>query len=123
MEGTILEIPETKYTPKVVISEESILIKGSGMPENSREFFQLFFNEEIKEKLRKLRKIIITIELDHFSNSFSKELLDFFKFFVKEKLNAEVAWLYEEDDEDMIEAGEDYQAILFLPFKLVGYQK
>ena len=29
-----------------------------------------------------------------------------------------VDWFYEEDDEDMLEAGEDYQAIIRLPFKI-----
>ena len=32
---------------------------------------------------------------------------------------AEVNWYYEEEDEDMQEAGEDYAAIIQLPFKLV----
>ena len=32
---------------------------------------------------------------------------------------AEVYWYYEEEDEDMQEAGEDYAAIIQLPFKLV----
>ncbi|MBO7596417.1 MAG: SiaC family regulatory phosphoprotein [Bacteroidales bacterium] len=30
-----------------------------------------------------------------------------------------INWYYEEDDEDMLEAGEDYQSILKLPFKMV----
>jgi len=32
---------------------------------------------------------------------------------------AEVYWYFEEEDEDMQEAGEDYAAIIQLPFKLV----
>ena len=32
---------------------------------------------------------------------------------------SEVFWYYEEEDEDMQEAGEDYAAIIQLPFKLV----
>ena len=30
-----------------------------------------------------------------------------------------VNWYFEQDDEDMEEAGEDYQAILKLPFKMI----
>ena len=33
--------------------------------------------------------------------------------------DAQVYWYYEEEDEDMQEAGEDYAAIIQLPFKLV----
>jgi hypothetical protein len=34
--------------------------------------------------------------------------------------NASINWYYEEDDEDMLEAGEDYDAIIDLPFKLIA---
>ena len=30
-----------------------------------------------------------------------------------------INWHYEEDDEDMLEAGEDYQAIINVPFKMI----
>ena len=28
-------------------------------------------------------------------------------------------WYYEEDDEDMLEAGEDYESIIRVPFKMI----
>jgi hypothetical protein len=31
----------------------------------------------------------------------------------------EVNWYYEEDDEDMLEAGEDYESIIRVPFKMI----
>jgi len=34
-----------------------------------------------------------------------------------------VNWYYEEDDEDMLEAGEDYQAIIDLPFKMIEVEE
>jgi hypothetical protein len=34
--------------------------------------------------------------------------------------NACINWYYEEEDEDMLEAGEDYDAIIDLPFKLIA---
>jgi hypothetical protein len=45
-----------------------------------------------------------------------------------EKLNAantevKVNWYFEEDDEDMEEAGEDYQAIIDLPFKMIEVEE
>ena len=38
---------------------------------------------------------------------------------VEASKSREVYWYYEEEDEDMEEAGEDYAAIIQLPFKLV----
>ena len=34
-----------------------------------------------------------------------------------------VNWYYEEDDEDMEEAGEDYQAIIKLPFNMIEVEE
>ena len=31
-----------------------------------------------------------------------------------------INWFYEEDDEDMLEAGEDYQAILNIPVHMIS---
>jgi hypothetical protein len=33
---------------------------------------------------------------------------------------ASVDWYYEEEDEDMLEAGEDYDAIIDIPFRLIA---
>ena len=33
--------------------------------------------------------------------------------------NVVINWYYEEDDEDMLEAGEDYEDIIKLPFNMV----
>ena len=63
------------------------------------------------------------MQLEYFNTSSSKCILDVFKKLenLHNKSVAEVIinWYYEEDDEDMLEAGEDYQSILKLPFKMV----
>ena len=66
------------------------------------------------------------IQLEYFNTSSSKCILDVFK-----KLEAinkggsavVINWYYEEDDEDMLEAGEDYQAIISVPFKMVQIEE
>jgi len=45
--------------------------------------------------------------------------MDLLKRIETSKVEARVNWYYEEDDEDMLEAGEDYDAIIDLPFKLI----
>jgi hypothetical protein len=34
-----------------------------------------------------------------------------------------INWFYEEDDEDMLEAGEDYQAILSIPVQMIAVEE
>jgi ABC-type molybdenum transport system ATPase subunit/photorepair protein PhrA len=37
----------------------------------------------------------------------------------KSKHEVVINWYYEEDDEDMLEAGEDYESIIRVPFKMI----
>ena len=68
----------------------------------------------------------LRVQLEYFNTSSSKCILDLFK-----KLEAVrntgnevvVLWHYEADDEDMLEAGEDYQAIINLPFKMIQIEE
>ena len=65
---------------------------------------------------------MVNVRLEYFNTSSSKCLLDLFK--KLERMNGDtssvsVHWYYEVDDEDMAEAGEDYQAIIKLPFKMI----
>ena len=69
----------------------------------------------------------VDIVLEYFNTSSSKCILDVFK--KLEKINeagvvgVAINWHYEEDDEDMLEAGEDYQAIINIPFKMVEIEE
>ena len=71
-------------------------------------------------------KTEVEIVLEYFNTSSSKCILDVFK--KLEKINSSnngviINWHYEEDDEDMLEAGEDYQAIINIPFKMVQIEE
>ena len=68
----------------------------------------------------------VDIQLEYFNTSSSKCILDVFK--KLEAINAGnsevvINWYYEEDDEDMLEAGEDYQAIINIPFKMIEVEE
>lgn len=97
-------------------------IKGRSIPENSIEFYKPLI--EALEKYASAVKPItsVNIQLEYFNTSSSKCILDVFK--KLEGINKSgsavtIHWHYEEDDEDMLEAGEDYQAIINVPFKMV----
>jgi len=97
-------------------------IKGRSIPENSIEFYKPLI--EALESYSSAVKPITTvnIQLEYFNTSSSKCILDVFK--KLEGINkagsaVTIHWHYEEDDEDMLEAGEDYQAIINVPFKMV----
>jgi hypothetical protein len=63
----------------------------------------------------------VNIQLEYFNTSSSKCILDVFKkleAIYKSGNEVVINWFYEEDDEDMLEAGEDYQSIIKIPFKM-----
>ena len=64
----------------------------------------------------------MNIQLEYFNTSSSKCILDIFKkleLIYKKGSKVQINWYYEEDDEDMFEAGEDYQSIINIPFSMI----
>lgn len=124
MENLIIE--GTPKTPEVkfLSSNGTLELRGRSIPENSVEFYQPL-NEWIDDYSGSPQeKTVIDIKLEYFNTSSSKCILDIFK-----KLEAlrgtqvAVNWYFEEDDEDMEEAGQDYQAIINLPFNMVAVEE
>jgi SiaC family regulatory phosphoprotein len=114
----------TPKTPTVKFdSVEGIFeIKGRSIPENSVEFYKPLVDWLESYKDSPLEKTVVDIRLEYFNTSSSKCILDVFKKLEaihKAKNEVVVNWYYEEDDEDMLEAGEDYESIIRVPFKMI----
>ena len=112
-------------TPVVEFSSNGeLLLKGRSIPENSIEFYKplLEWLESYSESPNSTT--VLSVQLEYFNTSSSKCILDVFK-----KLESvsgseiTVKWHYEEDDEDMLEAGEDYEAIIDLPFEMIEVEE
>ncbi len=119
-----LSIEGTAKTPTIKFDAELglIEIKGRSIPENSIEFYKPLV--DWLEKYSKVAKPLtkVNVQLEYFNTSSSKCILDVFKKLEGiHKSNNEVIinWYYEEDDEDMLEAGEDYESIIRVPFKMI----
>lgn len=117
-----LTINSTSKTPSITFAEKGHLeIKGRSIPENSVEFYKPVMDKLEEYGTSPKPQTTVTIQLEYFNTSSSKCLLDIFK--KLEQLNkagsqVSINWLFEEDDEDMQEAGEDYQAIIQIPFNI-----
>ena len=69
---------------------------------------------------------VVDVKLEYFNTSSSKCILDLFKKLEGisgSKTAVTVNWYFEEDDEDMEEAGQDYQAIIGLPFNIIEVEE
>ncbi|HYX06384.1 MAG TPA: DUF1987 domain-containing protein [Bacteroidales bacterium] len=119
-----LSIEGTAKTPSVRFdAEKGILeIKGRSIPENSIEFYKPLVDWLDAYKGSTAGKTEVNVQLEYFNTSSSKCILDVFKKLEnihKSKAEVMVNWFYEEDDEDMLEAGEDYESIIHVPFKMI----
>ncbi|MDR1671885.1 MAG: DUF1987 domain-containing protein [Bacteroidales bacterium] len=119
-----LSIEGTAKTPTVRFdaSKGLIELKGRSIPENSIEFYKPLV--EWLESYAKEAKSqsTVNIQLEYFNTSSSKCILDIFKRLEAiHKNGSEVAinWFYDEDDEDMLEAGQDYESIIRVPFRMM----
>ena len=119
-----IDIEGTTKTPTVSLNAEDgvVEIKGRSIPENSVEFYKPLVDWLEEYKKLPAEKTTVNIQLEYFNTSSSKCILDVFK--KLEDINkgdpeVVINWHYEEDDEDMLEAGEDYESIIRVPFKMI----
>ena len=110
----------TPKTPFVHFQPSGKLeLKGRSIPENSLEFYKPLIDWLDSIDQAGVADTSVHIQLEYFNTSSSKCLLDFFKKLETLKSKVTVNWYYEQDDEDMLEAGEDYEAIINLTFKKI----
>lgn len=121
-----LDIQGTNDTPKVILDPENDIfeISGRSLPEDVVSFYQpiLEWLEDYKEKPLDYTEFVF--RYIYFNTATSKLIQDVL---IKlEELyeagnNVQVMWFYEEDDEDMQDAGEEFMETVDVPFELLGY--
>lgn len=109
-----LIIKETKYTPEVKFNtNDGVLnIKGNSYPENTLEFYDPILNlmENFFSKTKN-KDITLNIEIVYFNSSSSRvffEIFDLIEDF-SSKINFTINWIYESDNEGVLEIGEDFK--------------
>jgi len=118
-----IRIEKTNNTPSVYIDEDNMLcrIEGSSYPEDAHEIYQhvLDWLDRVQSSASK-----IVVEFDYdFLNSISHkkvwQILQQLKQFHNNGKTVIVKWFFEENDEDIMEAGEDLSELMNIPFELI----
>lgn len=111
--------PEVKF----VADSGMLEISGKSIPENSFGFYQPLFSWIDLYSNAPAPATEIKVSLEYFNTSSSKCLLDIFRKLelIKKsgKSRVSVSWYYEADDEDMMEAGQDYDSLVGLDFNII----
>jgi hypothetical protein len=101
----------------------TIALQGKSIPENAVAFFQPVYEWIEGYVQQPAAATEVEVRLEYFNTSSSKCLLDLFRklepLHQSGRSAVTVRWHYEEADEDMMEAGDDYRTIVKLGFELV----
>ena len=121
-----LHIDKTKYTVSIHFNTESgvLEMEGSSYPENAVDFFQPI-TQWIKSYITQTeRPIIFNLRLQYLNTSSSKCLLDILQILedhLKSGRAVEINWHYQNDDEDILETGEEYSHDTELKFNFISH--
>lgn len=122
----VIKIKGTDDTPNVILDAESNIIEFSGrsLPEDVVTFYApvLEWIEEYSKSPNPKTEVIFRLE--YFNTASSKVLLDIllkFEDILNNGNEVVVQWYFQEDDEDMEEAGEEYSEIVDIPFEMHSY--
>lgn len=124
--SNILHILPTYSTPEVLIdlNKGYVMVEGKSVPEDSVTFYNNILDFLKQERTLTFNRLEANFDLEYFNSNSSKFILDIMLTISSLKNNQNdlkiyINWLVEETDEDMIEAGEDYQAIIKTNFNIV----
>ncbi len=123
----VLNIKGTQETPEVMFDKQSgvFSISGKSLPEDVKEFYNPLIEWIENYSNEPNPETKLTVKMEYFNTASSKMLLEIFELFKnlhEGGNNVTVDWYYQEDDEDMQDAGEDYADIVELPFNFISYQ-
>ena len=109
-------IPGVFYYP---VSNKLELV-GRSIPENPELIFrpvESWINSHLEEN----DALNVSIQLEYINSGSSKYLFEILKkltFYIKSGKSIEIIWLYEEDDESMLELGEHYRDSAGVPIEI-----
>ncbi len=122
----VINIKGTDDTPNVILDKSSgqFELSGRSLPEDVSSFYEVVLNWIDEYAADPLDRTEFNIKLEYFNTASSKVILDIllkFEEIVENGKEVVVKWYYHEDEEDMLEAGEEYSDIVEIAFDYVVY--
>lgn len=121
-----VHIHRSDETPEIIMSTSEGMIKYSGrsMPEDAKSFYLPLKEWILKYAENPTPGTRVIFEYEYFNTASSKMIMEIIeaanKIGAKDK-NFKAEWRYLEDDDDILEAGEEYEEITGISFEYVSY--
>jgi hypothetical protein len=116
-------LASTHFTPEVNCNATTGILdfKGRSTAENAFEFYKPIIHWLREYCKTPHAKTTVNLQLEYFNSSSSKCLIDILHQLskIKESNSIVINWLYEKEDIDMKETGEDMESLTRMPFVLI----
>lgn len=115
----------TPITPGIKLEANTgkLSFWGRALPDNSHEYYRPVHEWVATYVSQPALTTEVVFKLEYFNTSSTAHFLRMFKK-LEEVMNygseAVIYWVYEPEDEDMREAGEDFQALTTIPIKIMS---
>ena len=123
-----LKIEQTDDSPQVILDQEDnqFEISGKSLPEDVADFYQPVIDWLNAYRKQPLSKTVFNLKMIYFNTASSKLILDILLIFeemVEEGHDVVIRWHSLRSDEDMQEAGKEFEEMIDVPFEHIVYDK
>ncbi len=132
----VIEIKKTEKIPEITLDDKNktFEIRGKCLPENIRNLDKLvtkklekYLDDCMEAKKSSSRKTLkANFKLAYFNSAAAKFIADIMMLmnrYIKKGYNIKLYWYFHEEDDDMLEAGEDFAEMLEVPIQYIMIPK
>jgi hypothetical protein len=124
MEALIIKGTEDSPTITLDLNADIMELAGRSLPEDVNTFYEPVLSWIEEYARNPLPSTVFNFKLTYFNTASSKVILDIltqFEEMIEDGHKVLVRWHYPAEDEDMMEAGEEYAEMVEVPFEMVSY--
>ncbi len=121
-----LLIEATDDTPQVTLNKQSNIfeISGRSLPEDVIKFYEPIFKWLENYVSDPNDKTEVILRIDYFNSASQRalnEILTILSRAYNKGNNMSIKWYYMQDDDDILEAGQEFEDLTKLPFQYISY--
>jgi len=121
-----LIIKGDKQKPDLIFSAVSgeLKISGQSLPENATMLYQPILEWLDEYCKAPVAHTVLSLQMKYYNTASSKMFFSIIKklnLLYKGGADVEIEWHYQDDDEDMLDAGEYFRDLVDIPFKFISY--
>ena len=127
MEKNLYRVEQSYKTPLINFDgvTGNFEIKGRSIPDNSLKFYEPLLAWLDNYVQNPAPRTNLNLQLDYLNTNSNKSIMDMLQKLEQMSKNGKgeiiINWLYEEQDDSMLEVGEDYKSFIKIPFNLISF--